>query len=50
MPILDFTSIPLWLQVLAYTYFIGGIAAAMYITYDILKKRHIQKMSIMNVV
>jgi hypothetical protein len=50
MPLLDFATIPLWLQVLAYVYFIGGIIAAVYIAYDILKKRHLQKMPIMNVV
>jgi hypothetical protein len=50
MPILDFTAIPLWLQVFAYVYLAGGIAGAIYIAFDILKKRHVQKMSIMNVV
>lgn len=47
---LDFATIPLWLQVLAYVYFVGGIISAIYIAYDILKKRHMQKMPIMNVV
>lgn len=50
MPLLDFATIPLWLQVLAYAYLAGGIIAAIYIAYDILKKGHVQKMPIMNVV
>ncbi|MGA7370395.1 MAG: DUF4396 domain-containing protein [Nitrososphaeraceae archaeon] len=50
MPFLDFTAIPLWLQVLSYVYLAGDIAGAIYIAFDILKKRHLQKMSIMNVV
>ena len=50
MPLLDFATIPLWLQVLTYIYFFGSIIAAIYIAYDILKKRHMQKMPIMNVV
>jgi hypothetical protein len=50
MPLLDFATIPLWLQVLAYVYFVGGVISAIYITYDILKKKHMQKMPIMNVV
>lgn len=50
MPLLDFATIPLWLQILAYVYLVGGILAAIYIAYDILKKRHMQKMPIMNVV
>ncbi len=49
MPLLDFATIPLWLQILAYVYLVGDIAA-IYIAYDILKKRHMQKMPIMNVV
>ena len=43
-------DLALWLQVLAYVYFVGGIISAIYIAYDILKKRHMQKMPIMNVV
>lgn len=50
MVLLDFTAIPLWLNALAYVYFVGGIISAIYISYDILKKRHLQKMPIMNVV
>ena len=50
MPLLDLATIPLWLQVLAYIYFFGSIISAIYIAYDILKKRHMQKMPIMNVV
>ena len=50
MPLLDFVTIPFWLQVIAYVYFVGGIIAAIYIAYDILKKRHMQRMPIMNVV
>jgi hypothetical protein len=47
---LDFATVPLWLQALAYVYFVGGIISAIYISYDILKKRHLQQMPIMNVV
>lgn len=50
MPLLDFINIPLWLEVSTYVYFVGGIVAAIYIVYDILRKRHLQKMPIMNVV
>jgi hypothetical protein len=50
MPLLDFDSIPLWLQILAYLYLISGVGGALYITYDIVKKKHLQKMHIMNVV
>lgn len=50
LPLLDFATIPIWLQVFAYVYLIGGILAGIYIAYDILKKKHMQKMPIMNVV
>jgi Domain of unknown function (DUF4396) len=50
MPLLDFDSIPLWLQILGYLYLISGIGGALYITYDKVKKKHFQKMRIMNVV
>lgn len=50
MPLLDFATILIWLQILAYVYLVGGILAAIYIAYDILKKKHMQKMPIMNVV
>ncbi len=36
MPLLDFATIPLWLQILAYVYFVGGIIAAIYITHPSL--------------
>ena len=50
MPLLDFATIPIFPQVFAYVYLIGGLLAGIYIAYDILQKKHMQKMPIMNVV
>ncbi len=50
MSILELGSTPLWLQVLANGYLVAGIGGAIYVAYDIFKKRHMQKMSIMNIV
>jgi len=49
MPLLDFATIPLWLQIFAYVYLAGGITGAIYTAFDILKERNVQKMFIMNV-
>jgi hypothetical protein len=50
VPLIDFSNIPIWLQVFSYLYFIAGIGSTLYVSYDMFKKKHIQKMTIMNVV